>query len=81
MATLFHDQIDAVARRTVVARSALLGRALAHEVGHLLGIRGHSLSGLMRAVWTDDELTRDRPDDWLFAAADRQKLQQALIED
>lgn len=82
MATVFHDQVQAVARRTGVARSELLGRALAHEVGHLLlGVRGHSRSGIMRAVWTDDELTRDRPDDWLFASADRQKLQQVFIED
>jgi len=82
MATVFHDQVQAVARRTGVARSELLGRALAHEVGHLLlGVRGHSRGGIMRAVWTDDELTRDRPDDWLFASADRQKLQQVLIED
>jgi hypothetical protein len=82
MATVFHDQVEAVARRTGVARSELLGRALAHEVGHLLlGVRGHSRTGIMRAVWTDDELTRDRPDDWLFASADRQKLQQVLIED
>jgi len=82
MATVFHDQVQAVARRTGVARSELLGRALAHEVGHLLlGVRGHSRSGIMRAVWTDDELTRDRSDDWVFASADRQKLQQVFIED
>lgn len=81
MATVFRDQVDAVARRTGVARSELLGRALAHEVGHLLlGVRGHSRTGLMRAVWTDDELTRDRPSDWMFTAADRQKLQQVFIE-
>ena len=82
MATVFHDQVQAVARRTGVARSELLGRALAHEVGHLLlGVRGHSRSGIMRAVWTDDDLTRDRSDDWVFASADRQKLQQVFIED
>jgi hypothetical protein len=81
MATVFHDQVDAVARRTGVARSELLGRALAHEVGHLLlGVLGHSRSGIMRAVWTDDELTRDRPEDWVFASADNQRLQQVFIE-
>lgn len=81
MATVFHDQVDAVARRTGVARSELLGRALAHEVGHLLlGVRGHSRTGLMRAVWTDDELTRDRPGDWLFTSSDRQRLQQVFVK-
>ncbi len=81
MATVSHDQVDAVARRTGVARSELLGRALAHEVGHLLlGVLGHSRNGIMRAVWTDDELTRARPEDWVFAAGDIQRLQQSLIE-
>jgi hypothetical protein len=81
MATVFLDQVQAVARRTGVARSELLGRALAHEVGHLLlGVRGHSRSGIMRAVWTDDELTRDRSDDWVFAPGDSQRLQQVFIE-
>jgi len=81
MATVFHDQIEAVVRRTGVARSELLGRALAHEVGHLLlGVRGHSRTGIMRAVWTDDELTRERREDWLFAAGDSQRLQQSFIE-
>ncbi len=80
MATVFHDQIEAVARRTGVARSELLGRALAHEVGHLLlAVRGHSRSGIMRAMWTDDELIRDRAEDWVFAAADVQRLQQTVI--
>jgi hypothetical protein len=81
MATVFHDQVEAVARRTGVARSELLGRALAHEVGHLLlGVRGHSRSGIMRAVWTDDELTRDRRDDWVFTSVDSQRLQQVFLE-
>lgn len=81
MATVFHDQIDAVARRTGVARSELLGRALAHEVGHLLlAVRGHSRTGIMRAMWTDEELTRDRPEDWVFNPTDIQRLQHAFIE-
>ena len=51
------------------------------EIGHLLlGVLGHSRTGIMRAVWTDDELTRARPEDWLFAAGDIQRLQQSLIE-
>jgi hypothetical protein len=81
MATAFQNQIDSVARRTGVARSELLGRALAHEIGHLLlGVRGHSRTGIMRAMWTDEELTRGRAEDWLFAPGDSQRLQQTLIE-
>jgi hypothetical protein len=79
MATIYHDRVLAVARRAGVERSELLGRALAHEVGHLLlQATGHSPSGLMRAVWTDEELTQNRADDWLFTTADRLRLQRNL---
>jgi hypothetical protein len=67
MATIFHDQVQAVARRTGIDASELFGRALAHEIGHLLlRAAGHSRSGLMRAVWTDAELIQNRLEDWMF---------------
>jgi hypothetical protein len=76
MATIFRDQVWIVARRTGVDSSELLGRALAHEIGHLLlRAPGHSRTGLMRAVWTDAELMLNRSDDWLFAPLDRLRLQ------
>ena len=79
MATIFHDRVQTIARRAGVDRSELLGRALAHEVGHLLlNAAGHSRTGLMRAVWTDGELTQNRAEDWLFAAADRLRLQNMI---
>jgi hypothetical protein len=68
MATIFNDQVVSVARRSSIDISALLGRAVAHELGHLLlRARGHSRTGLMRAVWTDEELAADRPADWVFS--------------
>ncbi|HLG57828.1 MAG TPA: hypothetical protein VI485_20960 [Vicinamibacterales bacterium] len=76
MATIFRDQVWAVARRTGVDSSELLGRALAHEIGHLLlRAPGHSRTGLMRAVWTDAELMLNRSEDWVFAPLDRRRLQ------
>jgi hypothetical protein len=75
MATLFFEQVITVAERAGVDPGELLGRALAHEVGHLLlGVTGHSASGLMRAVWTDVELAQNRPADWLFASSDERRL-------
>jgi hypothetical protein len=75
MATIFHDQVQSVARRSGVDGSELLGRTLAHEIGHLLlGVRGHSRTGLMRAIWTDAELTMNRREDWVFTAPDRRRL-------
>jgi hypothetical protein len=35
----------------------ILGSVMAHELGHLLlGLNSHSVSGLMRARWENDEL-------------------------
>ena len=76
MATVFHEQVRSVARRSGVDNAELLGRALAHEIGHLLlRARAHSPTGLMRGVWSMEELTLNRREDWLFAPADRERLQ------
>ena len=53
------DRIDALARQAGVDPGMLLGRAVAHEIGHLiLGTTKHAKSGLMRATWKTDELRR-----------------------
>jgi hypothetical protein len=79
MATIFYEQVRSVARRSGVEDADLLGRALAHETGHLLlRVREHSRTGLMRGVWSIEELTQNRPDDWTFAPADRLRLQRLL---
>ena len=76
MASVFEDRVRAVASRARVDYATLLGRVLAHEVGHLL-LResGHSRTGLMRAVWSDAELSGNRREDWMFAPAQRRQLQ------
>jgi hypothetical protein len=76
LATVFLERVLAIAQRTAVPPSALLGRAIAHEVGHLLlGTNAHSRTGLMREVWTDAELLLDRREDWLFARSERADLE------
>ena len=76
MATIFHEQVRAVAQRSGVDDATLLGRAVAHEVGHLLlRAREHSASGIMRGAWSLEELTTDRPEDWQFAPTDRDRIQ------
>jgi len=76
IATVYYDVVERVARRTGIPANELLGRAMAHEIGHLLlRAPGHAPSGLMRPLWTDDELVRNHPDDWTFSDADRQHLQ------
>jgi hypothetical protein len=69
VATVYAEHIGRVTARTGVAFELLLGRAIAHEIGHLLSRGdGHTATGLMRAVWTDDELKRDRAEDWTYLA-------------
>jgi len=75
LGTIFMDRVRTTAERTGVDPAVLLGRAIAHEAGHLmLRTAGHVHTGLMRGVWTDEELVQDRRDDWLFAPAQRRLL-------
>ena len=72
IAMVFLDRVLPLARRTGVDPGRLLGRAIAHEIGHLLlRTTKHSPTGIMREIWTDTELMRDTPVDWLFAEDDR----------
>jgi hypothetical protein len=80
LATVFTDRVDTLAHRSRSDRAALLGRAIAHEIGHLiLGTNEHSDRGLMRETWTFQEVQRNRPDDWRFTPAERDELQAARL--
>jgi hypothetical protein len=51
--------------------AVLLGRVIAHELGHLLRrTSAHARHGLMRPNWTPDEVRRNRAADWAFTAGD-----------
>jgi hypothetical protein len=68
LATIFADRVLSAGSRTGADAAVLLGRAVAHEVGHLLiGSAAHSTRGLMRARWSDDELRKNQERDWLFS--------------
>jgi hypothetical protein len=76
LATVFADAVARIAMRASVEPGTLLGRALAHEVGHLLlGTAHHTTTGLMRANWTGTQLQRL---DWSFSPADRRQMQRSL---
>ena len=79
LATVVLDRVQHVASRTGVDIDLLLGRAIAHEIGHLLlGTSGHRADGLMREAWTDHELVLDRPGDFRFAVTDRPALRASI---
>jgi hypothetical protein len=79
LATVYPDRINAVASRAGVDAGMLLGRAVAHEIGHLLlGTAHHSAGGLMRALWSDQELQRGLTADWTFAPDDVAQIGRGL---
>jgi hypothetical protein len=75
LATVYADRVSVLASRAGVNAGTLLGRAVAHEIGHLLlGTARHSAGGLMRALWTDRELQRAAAADWTFSAEDIERI-------
>lgn len=76
LATVYMDRVTALARRLRADPGQMLGRAIAHEIAHLLlGTPGHSADGVMRERWLphDDDATA-----WSFSARDASDLRAAL---
>ena len=72
--------VRAVAGRTSTSLPTLLGRAVAHEIGHLLlGSTAHPRAGLMRALWSHDELRGLKPADWGFSAREAERMRQTAV--
>lgn len=79
LATIYINRVENSARHAGADVSLLLGRAIAHEVGHLvLHTNEHGLQGLMRPVWTELEMARNAHDDWVFATPERRQIRAAL---
>ena len=79
-ATVFYDRVAARAAAEDVDHRLLLGRTIAHELGHLLlGVSTHSATGLMREYWTDEELRTNKVLDWKLSAQDRSKICMGLL--
>jgi hypothetical protein len=79
LATVFVNRVTATARRVRADRATLLGRAIAHEIGHLLfGTTAHSSTGLMRARWSDGDLVRAFNWGWWFSSREGAALRRGL---
>lgn len=77
--TIDVSPVRSVAGRAFTAISTLLGRAVAHEIGHLLlGSAEHPRLGLMRALWSHDELRGLKPAHWGFSAREAARMRQTL---
>ena len=67
LATVYIDRVLDLARHLDINHPTLLGRTIAHEIGHLLlATNTHSTSGLMRELWSPEELLASRADDWVL---------------
>lgn len=79
LATLFTDPIAAVAHHSGVEMARLLGRVAAHEIGHLLlNCAGHARDGIMRPMWSLDELRHGAPRDWAFSEPEAKAMRAAV---
>ena len=79
LATVFADLAEGVARRAGVSPRPVLGRAIAHEIGHLLlNENAHSKEGLMRAAWSQAELRKKEGAAWQFSADEGQTMRAAV---
>ena len=78
LATVFSDRINRAATRVKAEPGTLLGRVVAHEVGHLLlGTGYHGEGGVMRAEWPDALLGREG-DEWRFSMLEAASMQRVL---
>jgi hypothetical protein len=79
LATVFGDRVRQLAAVAGTDDGELLGRAMAHEISHLLlGTREHEHHGLMRGHWTSLELAEQRPADWILSRAEGLKIREAI---
>lgn len=79
LATVYVDRVLDLVHRLDIDHATLLGRTIAHEIGHLLlATNTHGTSGLMRELWSPEELVESRASDWVLrpveVAAIRQRL-------
>jgi hypothetical protein len=57
VANIFYGKVDELASLKGGGSARILGHAMAHELGHLLlGESAHSRSGVMRGVWSREDL-------------------------
>jgi hypothetical protein len=79
LATVYADRVWLMAKAAGVATAELLGRTMAHEIGHLLlGTNVHASHGLMRASWSGADLRRNRATQWLFGGKEADVMRRGI---
>lgn len=79
LATIYADRVATVAGALGVDVGTMVGRAIAHEIAHLLlGTHAHSAVGIMRATWRSATVIRTEEADWLFTQDQRAAMRLAI---
>jgi hypothetical protein len=80
LSTVFADRVQAAAHLAGIERALLLGRTVAHEIGHLLmGATAHTDHGLMQQDWSLAFLQRATPLDWRFSDEETTRMGRGLL--
>jgi hypothetical protein len=81
LASIFYDRVNGLCQSGSATLPVLLGRAMAHEIGHLLlGTYSHSNRGIMRPFWSDRELSLDGRVYALFTPEQSRKMKNRLAD-
>ena len=79
VAFLFFDEAIEFSRVHQTAAALVMGTVVAHEIGHLLlGKRGHTSEGLMRASWSADDWQRASSGILLFSQRESQMMRATI---
>jgi len=79
LSSVFTNRVASLASQAGIDPTLLLGRAIAHELGHLLiGSTDHARAGLMRAFWSHAELTHGSGSEWVFLEKEAKAMRSSL---
>jgi hypothetical protein len=75
VANVFSHDAEELARRRGFSHGVMLGHLMAHELGHLiLGVRSHSVNGIMHVPWQKKELEIIAQGSMLFTSREAQTM-------
>jgi hypothetical protein len=81
VAGVYYDRVRSLSGAATAPVPTLLGRVMAHEIGHiLLGPQAHSRTGIMRAYWTDHELSSAASQEMVFTAEQSHRMKSRIAE-
>jgi hypothetical protein len=80
-ADIYYDRVGELHRDSNVSLGDVVAHMMAHEIGHLLGLNSHSVSGIMRGSWCADELHAAERGRLLFSSDQSGLMRERLLVD